>query len=100
MKPEYRKWLQKVRRKAGHYQNCFLDPAGNLTAAGFGMLKDFRRFCYMDRPTTIVSPVTRAVDPLASAHADGRREACLRIQRMLRLNDRDLAKLLEETDDA
>jgi hypothetical protein len=46
--------------------------------------------------TAAVNPLTRSVDPLAMAMAEGRREVWNRIQAHLNLSDRDITHLQEE----
>jgi hypothetical protein len=83
---------RRLHRKAD-YQNCFLTPEGKPTAAGERVLKDLARFCRANQSTTVVSPLTRTVDPVASALAEGRREVFLRIVRHLYLDDAYLTRL-------
>lgn len=86
-----------ARRQA--WRALFRDDAGQLTLAGSTILSDLRQFCYADRPTIKVSPVTGSVDPIAMAVAEGRREVWLRIAEMLKLDDRDLQALLKQHND-
>lgn len=86
-----------LHRKAD-YQNCFLTPSGVPTAAGERVLKDLGRFCRAHQSTTVVSPVTRTVDPIATALAEGRREVFLRIVRHLYLDDAYLTRLEERNE--
>jgi len=43
-----------------------------------------------------VSPVTKTIDPMAMAMAEGRREVWNRIQQYLQMADREIAQLKEE----
>jgi hypothetical protein len=46
----------------------------------------------------VVSPVSKAIDPLAMAMAEGRREVWNRIQQYLHMADREITQLKEETE--
>jgi hypothetical protein len=82
------------RRQA--YRALFLG-GGQLNPAARIVLSDLRGFCRATVSTTIVSPVTRQVDPIASAQAEGRREVWLRITQHLHIDDADLYKLVENS---
>jgi len=69
---------------------------GTLNDNGRRIMADLKQFCRGEKSTTMVSPVTRTVDPIASAHAEGRREVYDRIKQMLYLPDRVLAELGED----
>ena len=69
-----------------------LNPAARL------VLADLRGFCRATVSTTMISPVTRQVDPIASAQAEGRREVWLRISHHLHIDDADLYKLVDQQD--
>jgi hypothetical protein len=60
------------------------------------VLADLARFCNFNEPTTRVSPVSRTIDPLAMAQAEGRREVFLRINKFLHVSDADLARMQEQ----
>lgn len=78
------------------YRACFLDPAGELTRDGAGVLRDLARYCGAYRTSFRVSPVTRSADALAMAYAEGRRDAFLRLQSMLKLPDEEILKAMED----
>lgn len=67
-----------------------------MTPAALLVMSDLRKFCRATVSTTMVSPVTRQVDPLASAQAEGRREVFLRIAGMINVSDEDLFKLMDQ----
>jgi hypothetical protein len=62
------------------------------------VLADLRRFCRADQPTIVVNPITRSVDPVAMALAEGRREVWLRLQAHLRMSDADIAQLQDHNE--
>ena len=66
-----------------------------MTAAEV-VLADLKRFCRADTSTVVVSPVSKAIDPLAMAMAEGRREVWNRIQSYLHMADREITQLKEE----
>lgn len=84
-----------VLRRRGAYRAVF-KPGGLMTPAALIVLSDLRRFCRATVSTTMVSPVTRQVDPYASAQAEGRREVFNRIAGMIHVSDEDLYKLLDQ----
>jgi hypothetical protein len=81
-------------RRRMAYRHLFAPgPASDI------VLADLARFCHATRPTTIVSPISRQVDPIASAIAEGRREVWLRLQAHLNLSDEVVMNLKEQQDD-
>jgi hypothetical protein len=78
------------------YRECFCTPGGELTAAGAKVLRDLARYCGAYRTSFRVSPVTRTADPVATAFAEGRRDAFLRLQAMLKLPDEDFLRAIED----
>jgi len=83
-----KQFAKKLTRKALAYRRTFLGDDGKPTTDGTVMLADLKAFCYADKSTTKVSPVSKMVDPIASAQAEGRREVWLRITQILYLDDR------------
>ena len=82
------------------WKRALLNDQGHLTADGEIILKDLARFCRAHRSTAVFSHIRGALDPLASARADGRREVYLRIVENLHLDERFLVNLREgPTDD-
>lgn len=77
------------------YRRAMLADDGTLNENGKRIMADLKEFCRGERSTTMVSPVSRTVDPLASAHAEGRREVYDRIKQMLHLPERVLVELGE-----
>ena len=62
------------------------------------VLADLKRFCRAETSTAVVSPVSKAIDPLAMAMAEGRREVWNRIQQYLHMADREITQLKEENE--
>lgn len=85
----------RIRRKLSRrlsYRDCFLTPGGELTPAGHDVIKDLARFCGPYRSSLKVSPVTRTIDPIATAAQEGRREVFLRILAILKVTEDDILK--------
>ena len=79
--------LQKViHRKRLAYVQTFMDARGQLHNNAHIVLADLRKVARMDRGGIVVSPVTRTVDPLATAYLAGQRDMYLRIVKFLGLD--------------
>jgi len=87
--------LAKLRRRRYAYRRLFLGDDG-LNADGQTVLADLAKFCRANSSTAVVSPISRSVDPIATAMAEGRREVWLRIMAHLHLEDRVVINLNEE----
>lgn len=83
------------RRKA--YRATFMDGQGKLTWCGEQVLADLAKFCRFGYSTAMVSPVTRQVDPIAMAMAEGRREVFLRIVGAMNIDQRKLIAMTMDT---
>jgi hypothetical protein len=86
---------ERIRGRRRQYRRLFLDGEGQLTPAAAAVLADLKRFCRAETSTVVVSPVSKAVDPLAMAMAEGRREVWNRIQQHLHLPEREISQLKE-----
>ena len=91
------KLLRRLQRRKYAYRRLFLGDDG-LNADGQAVLTDLAKFCKANQSTMVVSPVSRQVDPIASAMAEGRREVWLRIMAHLHIEDRVIFNLNEEVD--
>lgn len=87
--------LAKLRRRKYAYRRMFLGENG-LNADGEVVLADLAKFCRANNSTAIVSPVSRSVDPIAMAMAEGRREVWLRIMAHLHVDERVVFNLNKE----
>lgn len=81
-----------LRRKLA-YKRVFLNVDGNPSRDQELVLADLRRFCRAQSSTAIVSPISKSVDPIAMAMAEGRREVWLRLQAMLHMPERQVFAL-------
>jgi hypothetical protein len=90
------KLWQRVFRRRQSYRRLFLDGAGRPNVSAEIVLADLKRFCRVESSTVVVSPVTKTIDPLAMAMAEGRREVWNRIQSHLHMADREITQLKED----
>jgi hypothetical protein len=86
--------LQKLRKRRYAYRRMFLGENG-LNADGEVVLADLAKFCRATSSTAVVNPISRSVDPLATAMAEGRREVWLRIMAHLHIDERVIFNLNE-----
>ena len=87
--------LAKLRRRRYSYRRLYLGEDG-LNADGQVVLADLAKFCRANSSTAIVSPVSRSVDPIAMAMAEGRREVWLRLMAHLHIDERVVFNLNED----
>jgi len=87
--------LAKLRRRRYAYRRLFLGENG-LNADGQVVLADLAKFCRATSSTAVVSPVSRSVDPIATAMAEGRREVWLRLMAHLHIDERVVFNLNED----
>jgi len=90
------KLWQRLFKRRQSYRRLFLDGDGKAHPTAEVVLADLKRFCRADTSTAVVSPVSKAIDPLAMA--EGRREVWNRIQSYLHMADREITQLKEETE--
>jgi hypothetical protein len=94
-----KKLLAKIQKRRYAYRRLFLGEDG-LSADGQIVLTDLSKFCRAVSSTAVISPVSRSVDPIAMAMAEGRREVWLRIMAHLHIDERVIFNLnVEEKDD-
>jgi hypothetical protein len=86
-----------LRRKSA-YRRVFLHQDGGMTRDQELVLADLRRFCKANSSTIMVSPVSRTVDPIAMAMAEGRREVWLRLSGMLHIDEKTMFNLQDVND--
>ena len=91
------RWFrERILNRKRSYRRLFLGDDGDLTESGRIVLGDLKKFCRGDQSTTMVSPISRTVDPLASMQAEGRREVYTRIIQMLHLPEKVIVELDDE----
>lgn len=86
-----------LRRKSA-YRRVFLHKDGGMSRDQELVLADLRRFCKANASTVMVSPVSRTVDPIAMAMAEGRREVWLRLAGMLHIDEKTMFNLQDVND--
>lgn len=79
-------WLR-ISRRAHCYRTVFQSEEGKQ------VLSDLKQFCRLERSTLTYSPITGMTDPIATQHAEGRREVLLRIMKFASLTYEDIAQL-------
>jgi hypothetical protein len=89
-----RELLTKLYNRRAAYRHAFLD-GDQMSKHGQAVLKDLAKFCRANDTVLQLSPVTRTIDPLATAQAAGRREVFLRIMWHLKLTESDMIALKE-----
>lgn len=87
--------LNRLNKRRAAYRALFLQQDDQVKPAARDVLLDLKRFCHAGKPTYKVGG-NGAIDPLASAVAEGRREVWLRIVEHLELEDRFIVNLREE----
>ncbi len=93
------KVIERILRKKLAYRRTFLDDQGNIGPEAKHVLNDLRKFCRATGSTVVISPVTKQVDPLAMAMAEGRREVWNRIMAHLYVNEKQVFELHEGDQD-
>ncbi|MDB5433547.1 MAG: hypothetical protein JWP35_4663 [Caulobacter sp.] len=86
-----------VNRKRA-YARLFAMVNGEPQGDAHTVLADLKRFARIGEAPIVVSPMTGAVDPIASAVRAGRQEAVNRILAMIHISDRAVFNLREEPD--
>ena len=94
-----RKLWRRVTRRRHAYRHLFLDQDGKLSPIAEIVMADLKRFCRAQTSTAQVSPVSKQIDPLAMAMAEGRREEWNRIVGHLHISDREIAAFHEPSDE-
>ena len=91
--------IEKIMRRKRAYRRVFLDGDGNLGPEAKVVMDDLRRFCRASSSTAVVSPISKTIDPLAMAMAEGRREVFNRIAAHLYVNEKQVFELNESGKD-
>lgn len=90
--------VRRILNRKQAYRRLFQDASGNLSRDGELVLADLRRFCRATSTTVHVSPISKSIDPLAMAMAEGRREVWMRIMAHLHLDEKQVFNLQEPND--
>jgi hypothetical protein len=87
--------IEKILRRKLAYRRTFMTEQGELGPEARVVIDDLRRFCRATGSTAVISPVSKTIDPLAMAMAEGRREVFNRIMAHLYVNERQVFELNE-----
>lgn len=90
-----RSTLSRILGRKRAYRRLFLDADGDVGPDAAMVLADLKRFCRAASSTVMVSPVSKSIDPLAMAMAEGRREVWNRLMAHLHIDDKVVAQLKE-----
>lgn len=90
------KLIERILRRKTAYRRVFMDNEGRITRDGEIVLADLRRFCRATGSTMVVSPVSKTVDPIAMAMAEGRREVWNRLMAHLHVDEKTVFNLQPE----
>ena len=93
------KLIQRLMYRRTAYRRLFLDQDNNMRPDAEVVLADLRRFCRAQGSTAIVSPISKSIDPIAMAMAEGRREVWNRILAHLYLEDKTVFTMKDPTVD-
>lgn len=93
------KIIEKLLRRKLAYRRTFMDDQGRLTPEAEIVFNDLRKFCRATGSTMVLSPVSKTIDPLAMAMAEGRREVWNRIMAHLYVNEKQVFELHEKDQD-
>ena len=78
------------------YRRVFLDGDGNLGPDAAVVMADLKKFCRASSSTAMVSPISKSIDPMAMAMAEGRREVWNRLMAHLHIDDKVIAQLKDD----
>lgn len=82
------KIIERLLNRKRAYRRLFLDQDNNIRGDADIVLADLKRFCRATGTTAMVSPISKSIDPIAMAMAEGRREVWNRIQAHLYIEDK------------
>lgn len=91
----WQKAVDRIMRRKLAYRRTFLNVDGKLHNDADIVLADLKRFCRATASTAVLAPVSKQIDPIAMAMAEGRREVWLRIMAHLHLDERTVFNLTE-----
>ena len=87
--------VQRILNRKHAYRSVFMDASGGVSPNAEIVLADLRRFCRATSSTVMVSPVSKQIDPIAMAMAEGRREVFMRIVGYLHIDEKQIFNLEE-----
>lgn len=93
-----RRLIDRILNRKRSYRTLFLDQDGNVAPNAMLVLADLKKFCRASSSTIVVSPVSKTIDPLAMAMAEGRREVWNRIMAHLYIDDKVITQIKDDND--
>lgn len=87
--------VRRILNRKHAYRSVFLDADGHVSRNAEIVLADLKKFCRGTSTTVIVSPISKSIDPLAMAMAEGRREVWLRLMAHLHIDEKQVFNLEE-----
>lgn len=85
--------ITRILRRKLAYKRTFMNADGNLHRDSEIVLADLKRFCRATTSTAVISPISKSVDPIAMAMAEGRREVWNRLMAHLHVNEKTVFNL-------
>jgi hypothetical protein len=89
------KAVQRILNRKHAYRAVFFDASGNVSPNAEIVLADLKKFCRAQSTTVTVSPISKNIDPLAMAMAEGRREVWMRLMAHLHIDEKQVFNLEE-----
>lgn len=89
------KAVQRILNRKHAYRRTFFDANGDIGPFAEIVLADLRKFCRATSTTVTVSPISKSIDPIAMAMAEGRREVWMRIMAHLHIDEKTVFQLEE-----
>lgn len=81
---------ERLNRRRLAYLRTFMGANEKLHPNAEIVLADLKRFCGINRGGIVVSPISRTVDPYATAYRAGMRDVYLRVAKFLDLQETDI----------
>lgn len=88
--------IDRILNRKRCYRRVFLDGDGNLGPDAAVVMADLKKFCRASSSTAMVSPISKSIDPMAMAMAEGRREVWNRLMAHLHIDDKVIAQLKDD----
>jgi hypothetical protein len=93
------KSVQRILNRKHAYRSVFFDASGEISPNAEIVLADLKKFCRATSSTVMVSPISKTIDPMAMAMAEGRREVWMRLMAHLHIDEKQVFNLEEPNGD-
>ena len=93
------KAVQRILNRKHAYRSVFMDASGGINPNAEIVLADLKKFCRATSSTVMVSPISKQIDPMAMAMAEGRREVWMRLMAHLHIDEKQVFNLEEPNGD-